>query len=92
RDGGCAFCGTTGSYAEAHHLAWWDRDTGPTNLNNGVLLCRTDHQRVHHDGWTITTHAGQVWFTPPPHIDPTRTPRLGGRARFDYTPEHDNDP
>ncbi|TFV93970.1 DUF222 domain-containing protein, partial [Leifsonia flava] len=23
RDGGCAFCGTTGSYAEAHHLAWW---------------------------------------------------------------------
>jgi hypothetical protein len=24
---------------------------------------------------------GTVWFIPPAHIDPTRTPRLGGRAR-----------
>ncbi|MEL4318931.1 DUF222 domain-containing protein [Leifsonia sp. YIM 134122] len=92
RDGGCAFCGTDGSYAEAHHITWWDRDTGPTDLDNGVLLCRTDHQRIHHDGWTITSNNGNVWFIPPARIDPTRTPRLGGRARHDYTPEQDDGP
>ena len=26
----------------------------------------------------------KVWFIPPPHVDPARTPRLGGRARYDY--------
>ena len=92
RDGGCAFCGMTGSYAEAHHLRWWDRDTGPTDLDNGILLCRTDHQRIHNDGWTITTRDGAVWFTPPAHIDPTRTPRPGGRARHDYTPDQADGP
>jgi len=82
RDGGCACCGITVNYTEAHHIDWWKRDHGPTNLDNGALLCPPCHTRIHNDGWRIRIHDGQVWFIPPPHIDPGRTPRLGGLARY----------
>ncbi|MDQ0893947.1 DUF222 domain-containing protein [Agromyces ramosus] len=36
RDGGCASCGHNITYAHAHHIRWWQRDTGPTDLSNGV--------------------------------------------------------
>lgn len=32
------------------------------------------------DGMGVSAH---VWFIPPAYVDSTRTPRLGGRARFD---------
>ncbi len=86
RDGGCAFCGAPPPWTHGHHLSWWDRDTGPTDIDNGVLLCTGCHHRVHDDGWEIRidgrgTAAG-VWFVPPPWIDADRTPRLGGNARY----------
>jgi hypothetical protein len=34
RDGGCASCGQNIGYVEAHHIDWWERDTGPTDLSN----------------------------------------------------------
>jgi hypothetical protein len=83
RDGGCACCGLDVPYTQAHHIDWWERDTGPTDLDNGVLLCPPCHTRVHNDGWRIRIDAhGLVWFTPPPHVDPDQRPRLGGKARF----------
>ena len=83
RDGGCASCGQNTAYVEAHHIAWWDRDAGPTDLANGVLLCSFCHHMVHRDGWGIRATAGSVWFIPPPQVDPRQTPRVGGRARFE---------
>jgi hypothetical protein len=93
RDGGCAMCGLPPEMTRAHHIRWWKRDHGPTDLANGVLLCETCHHRIHDNGWDIrvdtTGHrdgrraGGRVWFIPPRQIDPTQTPRLGGRARFD---------
>ncbi|MBD8023757.1 DUF222 domain-containing protein [Microbacterium sp. Sa1CUA4] len=87
RDGGCAMCGAPPSHTKAHHIRWWARDAGPTDLSNGVLLCESCHHRVHDNGWDIridgTGVAAKVWFLPPDYIDPSRTPRLGGRARFD---------
>ncbi|MCI2957220.1 HNH endonuclease [Agromyces atrinae] len=79
RDGGCAFPGCTRppGYTQTHHIHWWKRDTGPTDLTNGILLCAFHHHRIHDDGWTITIHNNHTWFTPPPHIDPTQTPRPG---------------
>ena len=72
---------------KAHHVRWWQRDTGPTDLNNGVLLCESCHHRIHDNGWDIRIDgigtAARVWLIPPPHVDPARTPRLGGRARYD---------
>ncbi|MDF2561400.1 MAG: hypothetical protein K0R99_2846 [Microbacterium sp.] len=91
RDGGCAMCGLPPEMTKAHHIRWWKRDHGPTDLANGVLLCETCHHRIHDNGWDIHIErhghghgsGGRVWFLPPPHVDPARTPRLGGRARFD---------
>ncbi|MEV4687283.1 HNH endonuclease [Microbacterium sp. LWH3-1.2] len=87
RDGGCAKCGAPPSHTKTHHIRWWARDAGPTDLDNGVLLCESCHHRIHDNGWDIqiegTGTRAKVWFLPPAHIDPERTPQLGGRARFD---------
>ncbi len=82
RDGGCAMCHAPPSYCEAHHIRWWDRHRGTTDLDNGVLLCTGCHHRVHRDGWKIATDRGEVWITAPPSVDPAQRPRLGGRARM----------
>jgi 5-methylcytosine-specific restriction protein A len=87
RDGGCASCGANITYADAHHIDWWSRDAGSTDLSNGVMLCSHCHHQVHDHGWGIRADAARVWFIPPPHIDPRQHPRLGGRARFDPTPD-----
>lgn len=103
RDGGCAMCGLPPSMTKAHHIRWWQRDTGPTDLSNGILLCESCHHRIHDNGWDIridnppgtgrqradgsrgtgVSIKARVWFIPPGNIDPARTPRLGGRARYD---------
>ncbi|WP_260981414.1 HNH endonuclease signature motif containing protein [Microbacterium paraoxydans] len=87
RDGGCAMCGLPPGMTKAHHLRWWQRDRGPTDLSNGILLCETCHHRIHDNGWEIVIEgagvSGRPWFLPPRWVDPERTPRLGGRARFD---------
>ena len=83
RDGGCASCGQNIAYVEAHHIYWWLRDAGRTDLSNGVLLCSFCHHMIHRDGWEIRPGPTDVWFIPPPHIDPAQVPRLGGRARFE---------
>ncbi len=80
RDGGCAFCHAPVSWCDAHHLAWWKLDSGPTDLANGVLLCTRCHHRIHDDGWEVKATRTRVWFIPPASVDPTRTPREGGKA------------
>lgn len=89
RDGGCVSCGAPPSWCHGHHIRWWDRDSGPTDLSNGVLLCTGCHHRLHSDGWEIrvdgsSIHA-RVWLIPPPWIDAQRTPRLAGRSRYTLT-------
>ncbi|WP_223624074.1 HNH endonuclease signature motif containing protein [Microbacterium sp. EST19A] len=87
RDCGCAMCGLPPGMTKAHHIRWWTRDHGPTDLSNGVLLCETCHHRIHDNGWEIrvdgTGVTARVWFIPPAYVDPARTPRTGGRHRFD---------
>ena len=89
RDGGCARCGAPPAQTIAHHIRWWERDAGPTDLENGCTLCVACHHDVHDDGWEIEVEGrgvnAKVWFIPPPWIDPSRTPRLGGRARYTLT-------
>ncbi|MBF4566670.1 HNH endonuclease signature motif containing protein, partial [Plantibacter sp. VKM Ac-2876] len=83
RDGGCAWTGCTHppSFTEAHHIRWWSRG-GPTNLDNGILLCPFHHHRIHDDHWTITIQNGIPWFIPPSHIDRHQTPIRGGRIHL----------
>ena len=87
RDGGCVGCGLPPHFTKVHHVRWWMRDAGPTDLDNGVLLCESCHHRIHDNGWDIriegTGVEARVWLIPPAYVDPARTPRPGGRARYD---------
>nr|WP_314842085.1 DUF222 domain-containing protein [uncultured Microbacterium sp.] len=87
RDGGCAMCGLPPEMTKAHHIRWWQRDHGPTDLSNGILLCETCHHRIHDNDWEIRIDgvgtAARVWFIPPRYVDVAQRPRLGGRSRFD---------
>lgn len=85
RDGGCARCHAPPSWCEGHHIEWWERDKGRSDLSNGVLLCVRCHHDIHRDGWDITVKNNRVYFTPPRAPDRTRTPALGGRARVEAT-------
>ncbi|RXZ49069.1 HNH endonuclease [Agromyces fucosus] len=83
RDGGCAWpaCNRPPSHTQAHHIKWWKRHRGRTDIGNGIMLCSHHHHRVHDDGWVITVRDAQTWFTPPVHLDPQQRPRPGNRRR-----------
>ncbi|WP_297081596.1 DUF222 domain-containing protein [uncultured Demequina sp.] len=83
RDGGCSWCHAPPSFCEAHHVRWWHRDSGRSDLRNGVMLCTACHHRMHHQDWRIEVRGDDVWFTPPASVDPHRTPRIGGKAHLD---------
>jgi hypothetical protein len=85
RDGGCSWCHAPPSFCEAHHIDWWAKDQGRSDIHNGVLLCVGCHHRIHRDGWGITLLDNEVWFQPPP-IDGRAVPaRIGGRAHLSMT-------
>lgn len=77
RDGGCAFpgCDRPPRWCDGHHIRSW-LDGGPTNLDNGVLLCRHHHRVIHHGEWVVRIGADRrPEFVPSALIDPARTPR-----------------
>ncbi|WP_460794377.1 HNH endonuclease, partial [Marisediminicola antarctica] len=61
------------SWCEAHHIKHWDRDNGPTNIDNGILLCRRHHLLLHDNHWEIINTNNNYWLQPPTTIDPTQT-------------------
>lgn len=87
RDGGCVGCAAPPGMCKVHHIEWWERDRGRSDLSNGVLLCEACHHRVHDNGWEIrvdgTGTGAQVWLIPPVHIDPARTPRAATRHLYE---------
>ena len=53
RDGGCRFPGCGRTNADLHHQRYWEAG-GPTDLDNGLLLCEHHHTIVHRDNIAIT--------------------------------------
>lgn len=49
RDGRCRYpgCETPPDRCEAHHIREFANDHGPTDLDNGILLCPTHHRHLH---------------------------------------------
>ena len=80
RDGGCIWpgCETPPAWCEAAHLTPWFPH-GPTDLDNGALLCAGHHRRFDRDGWTFRREHGTPYLIPPPWLDPQQTPRRAGR-------------
>ncbi len=76
RDGGCIFpgCDRPPGWCEAHHIEFWGRDDGRTDIEHGVLLCRHHHMLAHNNGWEISLRDSRYWIIPPRSIDPAQTP------------------
>jgi Domain of unknown function (DUF222)/HNH endonuclease len=75
--GGCACpgCDRPPAWTEAHHIVFWKRDGGTTDLADGILLCRHHHLLFHNNGWEISRdHNNRYWLIPPPERDPHQTP------------------
>jgi Domain of unknown function (DUF222) len=79
RDRHCAFPGCTVKpiWCQAHHILEYDRDHGPTDIDNMALLCGGHHTTVHKPGWTAKMEPGQYLAitTPEGHVlrGPPRT-------------------
>ncbi|MCX2755465.1 HNH endonuclease [Gordonia sp. 4N] len=74
RDTCCIKCGAPPSHTQVHHIKAW-ADGGPTDLDNGCLLCQRCHTQVHHHGWDIVMGFDRhPWLIPPASIDPQRRP------------------
>lgn len=55
RDRACAWngCEVPAAFCEVHHIRWWDRDRGRSDLENAVLLCSHHHHTVHRSDLAI---------------------------------------
>ena len=60
---------------EAHHINFWARDGGETNIADGVLLCKFHHLLLHNNGWEIERVGSEYFLLPPAEVDATRTRR-----------------
>lgn len=88
-----AGCATRFDHCKIHHILWWGRDNGPTDLVNLVPLCSKHHHAAHEGGWQISINpttreltvrlpAGDVVVMPPP-----RQGWNGGSAATEVEPE-----
>lgn len=60
RDGGCIIpgCDVPAAWTEVHHVIPWI-DNGPTDIDNGVLLCWYHHHTIETSGWEIRMVKGK---------------------------------
>ena len=76
RDGGCTFpgCDRPPGYCQAHHIRWWDKHLGPSDIDNLTLVCLRHHHVIHRDDWTAhVTPTGVHWWREPESPPLTRT-------------------
>ncbi len=67
RDRMCAWngCSAVPAVCQVHHVAWWHRDGGRSDLSNAVLLCSFHHHEVHRLDLDIER------LVPPPRTGPS---------------------
>ena len=77
RDRHCIWtgCDAPPGWCDAHHIHHW-ADLGPTDIDNGALLCGRHHDRVHNNHHAINKQPdGTYTVNPQPGSDPTWTSR-----------------
>jgi hypothetical protein len=59
-------CTVPYSQCKIHHIRWWWRDRGPTDIDNLLPLCERHHHLVHEGGWGLTMTIDRVatWTRP----------------------------
>lgn len=59
-------CRTPAPFLEAHHAEWYFRDDGPTDVENGIMLCSYHHHLIHakHSSVRIVQHDSNLWIVP----------------------------
>jgi hypothetical protein len=59
-------CTVPFSACRIHHVEWWWRHLGPTDIDNLLPLCERHHHLVHEGGWGLTLQEGRVatWTRP----------------------------
>ncbi len=67
RDRHCRFPGCANAiFVNPHHIKWWKRDRGRTNLDNLALLCEHHHNLVHSKSWRLSGDGnGELSFVGP---------------------------
>lgn len=62
----------TRPFLEAHHIRWFSRDEGPTDVDNGVMLCSYHHHLVHATTTPIELMRwrGATYVVPLHHLGP----------------------
>jgi hypothetical protein len=77
--GGCAApgCERPPSWTEAHHIEFWQRDEGKTDIADGILFRKSHHLHFHNANWEVRRDdLGRYWLIPPPQQDAQQTPVL----------------
>ncbi len=64
-------CTVPFSACRIHHVRFWVRDRGPTDIDNLLPLCERHHHLVHEGRWTVTMTPERVatWIRPDGTID-----------------------
>jgi hypothetical protein len=67
RDRHCRFPGCrNATFVNPHHIKWWKRDRGRTDLDNLALLCEHHHHLVHSRSWSMSGDGnGELRFVGP---------------------------
>ena len=75
-------CTVSFSACRIHHVRWWWKHHGPTDINNLVPLCERHHHLVHEGGWKLSMALNRTttWKRPDGTVAHTttsidRTPR-----------------
>ena len=91
RDRGCIApgCDRAPADCDGHHQTEWDSG-GPTDLDNGALLCQYHHQQIHRQGWTRATRPQRLPRPHPtcvdrPHTQTPTTPPLPAHPAHQQT-------
>jgi len=85
RDGGCVWpgCDAAAAWTEGHHARAWSAENGPTDIDNGVLLCPYHHHKLHRSGFQIRMIDARPHMLLTPAMDPAQHWRPIGRSRIE---------